>query len=316
MVAAVTELECSLATEPVEDPWRKLGDGGVGREDRKPLERVDARGDETTAVGAGDVRDERKMVVRAAPVHAERPPGADAAVVDWLRVGLDGRRARFDPGREASLRGAVVGGVVREVLDVRCAVARDDGDRLGRDPLDLFEEIAVDAHLDDGGRLDPLRELRVGDVVRVIAEHRRPVVATDQEVRVATPAPVEEGCLEDHVGARVHRRHGLVVGGAQVRRGCRHAARHLDDRVAGCFELGDVATLVLVAALLEQLELRIVAKRLLDLAACPRQLERDEVVALEEADEVRGADDQRAVDQLHRSQRYRPARSGCLSRGR
>ena len=132
---------------------------------------------------------------------------------------------------------------------------------------------------------------------------------------MAAPAAVEERRLEDHVGARPHRLDGLVVGRAQLRGRGGDASRHLDDGPAGRLELGDVQALVRVAALLQELELRIVAERLLDLAARTRQLERDEVVALEEADEVRGADDQRAVDQLH-VQRYRPAVSACLSRGR
>ena len=226
------------------------------------------------------------------------------------------RAAGVDPGLEASLRRAVVGGVVGELVDVRGAVARHDGDRLGWDALGLLEQVRVDAHLDDGRGLDPPGQLRVGDVVAVLAEHGRPIVAPEQEVRVAAPAAVEERRLEDHVGARPHRLDGLVVGRAQLGRRRGDASRHLDDGPAGRLELGDVQALVLVAALLEELELRVVAERLLDLAARTRQLERDEVVALEEADEVRGADDQRAVDQLHRSQPYRSAVSACLSRRR
>ena len=169
----------------------------------------------------------------------------------------------------------------------------------GRDALGLVEQVRVDAHLDDRRRLDPLGELRVGDVVAAFAEDRRPIVAPEQEVRVAAPAAVEERGLEDHVGARPHRLDGLVVGRTQLR-GCGgDTACHLDDGPAGRLELGDVQALMRVAAFLQEFELRIVAERLLDLAAGARQLERDEVVALEEADEVRGADDERPVDQLH-----------------
>ena len=239
------------------------------------------------------------MVVRAAPVDAERPPVADPAVVDRLRVRLGGRGIGIDPRLEARLRSPVVGGVVGQHLDVRGAVAGHDRDGLGRDPLDLLEEVAVDAHLDDRGGLDPLGELRVGDVVRIVAEHRRPVVAPDQEVRVAAPAPVEEGRLEDDVRAGPHRRDGLVLGLAQLSGRLGGTTRHLDHRPSRCPELVDVAALVIEAAPADQVELRILAEGLLDLAGGTQQLERDEVVALEEADEVRGADDQRPVDQLH-----------------
>ncbi len=235
-------------------------------------------------------------------------------MVDGLRIRFDWRRGLVDPLLEASLRRAVVGGVVGKLVDVRGAVARHDGDRFRWDALGLLEQVRINAHLDDGCGLDPLGQLCVGDVVAVLAEHGRPIVAPEQEVRVAAPAAVEERSLEDHVGARPHRLDGLVVGGAQLGRRGGDASRHLDDGPAGRLELGDVQALVSVTALLQELELRVVAERLLDLAARTRQLERDEVVALEEADEVRGADDQRAVDQLHRSQPYRSAMSACLSR--
>jgi hypothetical protein len=57
---------------------------------------------------------------------------------------------------------------------------------------------------------------------------------------------------------------------------------------------------VVVAAAADQLQLRIIPERLLDLAARTGKLERDEVVALEEADEIgRGDDEAAVVVELH-----------------
>ena len=67
------------------------------------------------------------------------------------------------------------------------------------------------------------------------------------------------------------------------------------------FEHLDVPALVVVAAPPDELELGIVPERLLDLAERAKLLERDQVVALEEADEIGGGDDERPVFvELHR----------------
>ena len=69
----------------------------------------------------------------------------------------------------------------------------------------------------------------------------------------------------------------------------------LRDRPALYPQPLDVAPLVVVAALPEEVELGVVPERPLALVAGAFQLERDEVVALQEADEVRGRDDERPV---------------------
>ena len=116
---------------------------------------------------------------------------------------------------------------------------------------------------------------------------------------MAAPAAVEEGRLEDDVRAGLHRSHGLGVGLPQLGGRLRGTTGHLDDRPSSGPELVDVVALVIEAATADQVELGIIAERFLDRAGGAQQLERDEVVALEEADEIRGADDQRPVDQLH-----------------
>ena len=80
------------------------------------------------------------------------------------------------------------------------------------------------------------------------------------------------------------------------------AALHLDDRAALVAERVDVQRLVLVAAAPDELQLGVVADGLLELAARAQLLERHQVVALEEADEVcRGHDQRAVVMELHRA---------------
>ena len=69
---------------------------------------------------------------------------------------------------------------------------------------------------------------------------------------------------------------------------------------AAALELRQVARLVLQAALGDQVDLRIEALRPLDQAGQGRQLQPDEMLAGQEADEVRGGEDGAAVDELHR----------------
>ena len=185
---------------------------------------------------------------------------------------------------------------------MRLTVAGHDRDRLGRDALEPCELVRVDAHLEDRGGLDALGELRVGDVVAPRAEVRRAVVAPEQEVRVPAPAAVEERALEDDVRPGAHRGERLGLGVAQLRGRPRLAARHLHDRPALLAERLDVQRLVLVAAPPDELQLRVVADGLLELAARTQLLERHQVVALEEADEVcRGHDQRAVVMELHRA---------------
>ena len=113
------------------------------------------------------------------------------------------------------------------------------------------------------------------------------------------PAPVEERRLEDHVGAA--RIASTVSSWARKLRGrLRDAAGHLDDRsclrprAARCSDARDRTRGAGSGPVLRS------SRNGFSISPLARsRLERDEVVALEEADEIRGADDQRPVDQLH-----------------
>ena len=177
------------------------------------------------------------------------------------------------------------------------AVAGDDVQPLRLDPLEALEQGGVDAHLEDGAGLDRASELRVGDVVAPPTEGgARAIAALEQEVRVAAPPAVEEGRLEDDVGAVAHRFEGHGLRGAQLVGRAQVFLRDLDDTKPARTKRRKVRRLVQVALLLDQLDRRIVTPdRLLPAALDTPELECREMVAGQVSDEVRGTDDQGPV---------------------
>jgi hypothetical protein len=203
----------------------------------------------------------------------------------------------------SALDPAVVGHEVRhlERLLLPLAAAEHEVQLLRLDALDPLELLHVRAHLEDRGRLGVARQLRIGDLVRPRTEVARRV-DPEQEVGEAEPRPVEERCLVDDVRAVEHcpfrggclgpqpvaARHGLVV-----------QSLDLDNRVPGRLEIGEVALLVGLAALRDELDRRVATLRLVHEAGHGRPLEREAVGAGQESDEVRRRVDGPAVDQLH-----------------
>ena len=177
-------------------------------------------------------------------------------------------------------------------------VAGDHVEPLRGDALEALEQVRVDAHLQDRAALDRAGELRVADVVAPIAERRARAVRTlEQEVGMAAPATVEEGRLEDDVGAIAHRveraapvRHGAgrASGGrpsrSRPRRDRSPEVRPGTQPHAGRPSPGSGA---IVGS-----SLRIGFSQRPSHAS---ELEGGEMVTGEVADEVRGADDQRSV---------------------
>ena len=264
------------------------------------------------------------MVVVPAALDALGRPAADVAVLDGLGIGL-GRRIGgphlVRHRREESVAGAPV--VRHVVVDAQPlhgpgAAAERDVQPLRADALDPFELVDVRADLQDRARLDVAGELGVGDLVVVRAPDRRPIRVVDpqQEVGVAAPRPVEERRLVDDVGAGGHR--GDRFGG----RGSQSVALildrpvrfDLDRRASRRLQVGEVALLVLEAALADDVELGIVAHRPLDEVGQGGPLELGEVLAGQIGDQVRRGEDGSPIDQLHASTIARVA-TACLSRG-
>ena len=234
------------------------------------------------------------MVVCPASVGAGRIPGAHPAVLDRVGVRLEGGPLVEDARLEAGLGRAEEGGVVGQPLAMLGAIPGDDHDLPRCHALELGEPVRVDAHLQDRRGLDPARQLGVGDLVAPRPEDARGL-DPEQEVGVTAPVAVKERGLEDDVPTGPHGREGLGLGGAQLFGRPEVPGRDLVDRPAGRAQPLEVGGLVRVAALLHQLELGILPERLLPLAGDPTQLERREVVAGQEPDQVRGTDDDRPV---------------------
>lgn len=127
------------------------------------------------------------------------------------------------------------------------------------------------------------------------------VVDAAEEVGVATPGAVEEGGLIDDVRAAGHGGFGGAGRGAQPLAAVVDGAVGGDgeDRPPLVREGVQVARLVLEAAAVENVEDRVVEARALDQAVQGSALERGQVLAGEEGDEVGGGEDRGAVDALH-----------------
>ncbi len=181
------------------------------------------------------------------------------------------------------------------------AAAQHDLHRLGANPLDPLELLNVRADLEHGTGLHVPRQLRVGDlvVVRPPDGWPRRVVDAQEEVCVPEPPAVEEGRLEDDIGARCHGSDRLVrLAPDSLASFLGVVARDLDDRLARDGEVGKVASLVLEAPLANDVELAIVAVRSIDETGQGRTLQGSEMLAGQVADEIGGGEDRLPVDQL------------------
>jgi len=221
--------------------------------------------------------------------------------------------------RQAAPGDPEVGHVVRDAvtLDLSRAPAEGDVHPLGLEPLDPRELIHVRADLEEGARLGVARELGVHDLVAPGTEGARRL-DTHEEVGVPEPAAVEErGLVDDVVPAADG---GLGVGGGAAKLGAaiRDGLVPLDPRdpTARGLQVGQIALLVGHSALLQDVQLRVLAHRPLHQARRGRELERGQMLAGEEADEIRGREDGLAADDLHEAPNPGPIRMPCGRAGR
>ena len=181
------------------------------------------------------------------------------------------------------------------------APAQGDVHPLGREPLDRGQLLHVRADLQQRGRPDVAGELGVHHLVAPGAETAGPL-DPDQEVRQPEPPPVEERGLVDDVVAALD---GLASGpgrGLQSRPPVGQAAvlRDPGHSPARRLQPGEIAPLVLLAALRDQVQLRIETLRLRDQPGERSQLQPDEMLAGQETDQIRGSEDGLPIDELHR----------------
>jgi hypothetical protein len=186
------------------------------------------------------------------------------------------------------------------VLDLVLAAAEGDVHQRRLQPLEPGERLDVRADLQQRAGLGVARELGVHDLVAPGPERARRR-HLQQEVGEAEPAAVEERRLVDDVVASSHGGFGLGGGLAQARAAVRVCRVGLDPRdpPAVRLEVSQIARLVPQAALLDDVQLGVVAERAVHQARQAGQLQGHQVLAGEEADEVAGGEDGLAVDQLH-----------------
>ena len=125
----------------------------------------------------------------------------------------------------------------------------------------------------------------------------------EEEIRQPEPPPVEERGLVDDVVAALD---GLASGPRrrlQPRPPIGQAAVLRDPSYSPARRLqpGEIAPLVLLAALGDQVQLRIEPLRPGDEAGERSQLQPDEMLAGQEADQIRGREDGLPIDELHRT---------------
>ncbi len=225
------------------------------------------------------------MVVLDASRVTEPAKVADPAVVTGPRVRL---LLRVERGEEALADAVVVRLELRDTERLPLAPPVLDVDVLDGRALDPRELLGVEAELEHVARLRRAGELRVD---RLVAPARLLL----EEVREAPPAAVREVRLVDHVrlaradrllreASRHHRVEVLVV-----------ERRHAQDRAPLGLEPREICVLVLVSLAEDQVAVRRIDVRLVELAARDGQRERRQVRAREVRREVGGRERERAV---------------------
>src|SRR5665811_2043767 len=130
-----------------------------------------------------------------------------------------------------------------------------------------------------------------------------------RDSRQTEPAAIEERSLVDDIVAAPNRSQGVPGRAPEVDQSQLGSSVVL-TRVYACgapsggLQTGQVAGLVLDAAPGDQVYLRVQSRRLGDQSGQGRQLEAHEVLAGQEADQVRCGKDRVPSDQLHRLSRY------------
>ena len=218
-------------------------------------------------------RDEAEVVVLAPARLAPLLELAPVAERDRQRVDVD---PRLDLANEPLAHAVVVGEEVGDAQALPLVRTEHDVHPLGHRPLDPRDLLGVEAELQHVGGLRVTRELRVDDLVA-------PVGLPLDEVGEPAPAAVDEARLVDHLVTRAHRL--LCYPGRDVEI---PVVRDLRDFAPPRLQRREVSRLVLVALALDEVGLRILVGRPLELVPRHRELELRQMLALEERVEIRG----------------------------
>jgi len=143
-------LDAGLESESVEGPRVEVGDRRRGLEGREHPPRGDAGLLEALGGRSRHPRDDRRVVIGPAAIHAPREPDADPAVVDRIRIGGGRFDATFPEHAvlESQLDCPIERCEVVEPERVRLRVAGHDVDMFGPPALHCLQAIRVHAHLE------------------------------------------------------------------------------------------------------------------------------------------------------------------------
>src|SRR6188474_2940689 len=111
------------------------------------------------------------MIVLAAPLIADGPPGTDVTLLDGFRIRIVRTLCR-DHALEASLHVTVVSEVFRrpEGFGLEVSAGGNDVHPLGHQTLKFVNEFRVEAELEDCSTARLSREFCVGDFVGPVSE--------------------------------------------------------------------------------------------------------------------------------------------------
>ena len=284
---AVVELELGLVADSLEGLRPHALDRRAGRRAAERGQRRDPLRREPLRVPPPEPGDEHEVVVVGELLLAQVAEVADPAVVARPRVRLRARSrpsAREEPLARAPEVRDVLGGAERLAL----ARAELDVEVLRQLPLDPLELLGVEAELEHVRRLGRARELRVDGLVRAVRlaleEVGEPAPGAVREVRLVDDLRLAgaDRLLGD--AARLLGVEAVVVVG-----------RDADDAPAVGLEPRQVRRLVLVALVADEVAVRVVDERPLELAALHAELELRQVRAGEVVPEVGRGEQQRAV---------------------
>ena len=291
-------LQPGLLAEAVERRRHHVRGSILGLRTRESGECRDTSIRQTLGLRARDVGHAAEMVVRAPSVGALAEPAADAAVLDRTRVRGGSLAVSEQPLFKGPLRGSVVRAVVGEAVAVERPVAGQDGDSFRQDSLKLAHPMGVQTQLQQSGGLDPTGQLRIDGLVAPRAE---PALAfyANEEVGMASPAPIEERCLVDDVDPRAHGFARSSVALSELLERSSRLRREANDALPFRFEAFEVPALVLPSLLLKKVEDGVTDEGSLPLPSGGPELEVGQMLASEVGDEVRGAENELAVQDLH-----------------
>ena len=250
---------------------------------------LDTRSFQLLHLSTADVGDIEQAVLGLPDLGAMVAPTAKTTICAGYRTGWRGiGHEPFEPRP----RHAGIGGVVRKPKGRAGAVPQFDVCELGRCALNFGQQIRIKHQLQHMLGVWPPLQLGVGHLVAERAKRGGSIDAL-QEIRPAAPVTGQERALKYHI-----RTHGQR-GAGRFSVVAKSAALDLDDGAPNVFEVSQMGCLVGVALFLQQCSVFTVFPRLRSGTAHMGQIQGRRVGTPHEAHEIRGGEENTAVEVPH-----------------